>query len=196
MSAAPEWVGDVLEQHTQRLDFRADYLGCKCGARPGLSEHRTHVAQAIWDQVESRGNAGTLELTYQLTIDEPRTIPARSTDPGTSHAATEEIKVRAGSQRHYLLQSFEAFATHGLTDEQAMASSYGRVSPNSEYSKRCSELREAGFIEPTGETRKGASGMDRIVSRITDKGQEWVRRNEADQNERDWTTGPGGGRNT
>lgn len=129
---------------------------------------------------------------------EPRTIPARNTDPGTSHAATEEIKVRAGTQRAKLLTVFRHggfFGVDGLTDEQAMEGAVG-VSPTSEYAKRCSELREAGFIEPTGETRRGASGMERIVSRITDKGRAWVRDNNTDQSEQDWTTGPGGGRNT
>jgi DNA-binding PadR family transcriptional regulator len=64
----------------------------------------------------------------------------------------------------------------GLTDEQAMGCAYD-VSPTSEYSKRCSELREGGFIEPTGETRAGSAGPQRIVSKITDKGRAWIREN-------------------
>lgn len=108
-----------------------------------------------------------------------RVIPSRTTDPATSHAAAREIKVKAGSQRALLLEAFyeapyRRFYDKGMTDEQAMEFAVG-VSPNSEYSKRCSELREAGYIEPTGETRTGSSGLQRIVSRITAKGRAAVK---------------------
>lgn len=117
----------------------------------------------------------------QLSIDDALgdVIPSRSTDPETSHAAAKEIRVKAGSQRARLLHEFAAayFAsTDGLTDEQAMICAYG-VSPTSEYAKRCSELREGGFIEPTGETRAGSAGPQRIVSRITVKGMAWIEAN-------------------
>lgn len=116
---------------------------------------------------------------------EPRTIPSRSTDPATSHAAVRAITVKAGSQRARLLQAFmdsyrieisswQGHFPSGLTDEEAMDRAVG-VAPRSEFSKRCSELREAGYIEPTGETRPGSSGLQRIVSRITDKGRAAVR---------------------
>lgn len=120
----------------------------------------------------------------QLSIDDlpelGRTIPSRNTDPETSRAA-EPVKVRAGSQRARLLEGFSLYSRQairptGLTDEEAMQWAEG-VSPTSEYAKRCSELREGGYIEPTGETRTGAAGSQRIVSRITDKGIEWVRKN-------------------
>lgn len=117
-------------------------------------------------------------LFERLEPREPRVIPARRSDPSTSHTATEQIKVRAGTQRAWLLRAFDRDGFHkrdGLTDEEAMDYASiqwaGSVSEHSEYSKRCSELREAGLIEPTGETRKGASGMDRIVSRITAAGR-------------------------
>lgn len=103
-----------------------------------------------------------------------RTIPSRRTDPDTSKAAGELIKIRAGSQRALLLGAFWNFPG-GLTDEQAMKAAHG-VAATSEYSKRCSELREGGYIEPTGETRPGAAGPQRIVSRITPKGvAAWVK---------------------
>lgn len=104
-------------------------------------------------------------------------IPSRTADPATSHAAAREIKVRAGSQRGYLLVSFarkDVLDGGGLTDEEAMVVS-AFVHQSSEYSKRCSELREAGYIEPTGETRTGSSGLQRIVSRITEKGRAAVK---------------------
>jgi hypothetical protein len=107
-------------------------------------------------------------------------IPSRTTDPETSHVAAREVKVRAGTQRARLLYAFNDYhwnaAGVGLTDEAAMEYAEG-VSAMSEFSKRCSELREGGFIEPTGETRAGSAGPQRIVSRITDKGRAWIEAN-------------------
>lgn len=113
----------------------------------------------------------------QLSIDDALgdVIPSRTTDPVTSHAAAKEIRVKAGSQRAYLLHCFWNFPG-GLTDEEAMRCSHG-VSAMSEFSKRCSELREGGFIEATGETRAGSAGPQRIVSRITAKGRAWIEAN-------------------
>lgn len=97
-----------------------------------------------------------------------RTIPSRNTDPGTSHAATTAITVKANTQRARLLVAFSALAD--ATDEEAMEKAEG-VSPMSEFAKRCSELRDGGLIETTGEARTGSSGVPRIVSRITDAGR-------------------------
>lgn len=102
---------------------------------------------------------------------EPRVIPSRNTDPTTSHQAAKAITVKAGTQRAHLLAAFAELVDG--TDEEAMARAEW-VSPSSEYSKRCSELREVGMIEPTGETRPGRSGQARIVSRITPKGLNWL----------------------
>lgn len=111
-----------------------------------------------------------------------RVIPSRTTDPATSKQAAGAVKVRAGSQRARLLAAFGKYdeghpnlsaalvgAEPGLTDEQAARLAEG-VSMSSEYAKRCSELREAGLIAPTGSTRPGVSGAERIVSRITFEG--------------------------
>lgn len=120
----------------------------------------------------------------QLSIDDAltelgRVIPSRTSDPSTSHGA-EPVKVKAGTQRAHLLYSFNDYDRnpdgYGLTDEQAMALTLA-VSPFSEFAKRCSELREGGFIEPTGETRAGSAGPQRIVSRITERGRSWIREN-------------------
>ncbi len=105
-----------------------------------------------------------------------RSIPSRRTDPGTSHAA-ELPPVKAKTQRAKLLESFGLLSSaEGITDEEAMEKAVG-VSPSSEYAKRCSELRDAGLIEvclysgtSSPVTRKGNTGKERIVSRITDDG--------------------------
>ena len=116
----------------------------------------------------------------QLSIEDALAdvIPSRTTDPETSHAAAREIRVKAGSQRALLLYAFDLplFAERGATDEEAMQDAWN-VFPTSEYAKRCSELREGGFIEATGETRAGSAGPQRIVSRITDKGRAWIEAN-------------------
>jgi hypothetical protein len=93
---------------------------------------------------------------------------ARASDPRTSKAY-DAAKMRKGTQGHLLLLAFSEVPTDGLTDEEAMQHAEG-VSPTSEYAKRCSDLRSAGLIVDTGVDRKGSSGLDRIVSRITDKG--------------------------
>lgn len=111
---------------------------------------------------------------------DPRVIPSRKSDPDTSHTAARNIVVKAGTQRAYLLQAFDRArldGKDGLTDEHAMMWTNGLAHPHSEYSKRCSELREAGLIEPTGETRNGSSGQARMVSRITERGRQWIRDN-------------------
>lgn len=98
-----------------------------------------------------------------------RTIPAKATDPATSHTAANGGAIRKGTQRHLLLKAWAAYGAEGLTDEEAMILADG-VSPMSEYAKRSSELRDAGLIIPTGETRPGSSGTERMVSRITELG--------------------------
>lgn len=108
---------------------------------------------------------------FDVELDVAHTIPARSSDPETSHAATAAITVRANTQRAYLLAAFVHYDHDlGLTDEEACHRAPD-VSLGSEYAKRCSELREAGLIAPTGAVRRGASGMARIVSRVTPAGR-------------------------
>jgi hypothetical protein len=117
------------------------------------------------DSPSSGAFCACLEFVPEAT---GRTIPARATDPGTSHKATANIQIKAGTQRTLLLQAFDGL--QDATDEEAMENAQG-VSASSEYAKRCSELREAGYIEPTGDERPGNSGQARIVCRITDAGE-------------------------
>lgn len=94
---------------------------------------------------------------------------ARTDDPRTSQKWNPDT-MRPGTQSHRLLETFGRWPDDGLTDEQAMEKAEG-VSPLSEYAKRCSDLRTAQLIVDTGKDRKGGSGLDRIVCRITPKGQ-------------------------
>lgn len=116
---------------------------------------------------------------YVAPITPATTVGARATDPRTSHKAAEVIRLKAGTQRHRLLEAFARDSLvgngTGLTDEEAMEQTVG-VSPTSEYATRCSEMRRAGWLVDTGEDRKGNSGTPRIVSRITEKGLAELRR--------------------
>jgi hypothetical protein len=94
---------------------------------------------------------------------------ARWKDPRTSKDAAS--MVRPGSARAKLLDA-HAWNPKGLTDEEAaMVAGLPLVS---EYATRCSELLRAGLLENTGTTRTGASGMSRMVRRITTEGQRLV----------------------
>lgn len=97
-----------------------------------------------------------------------RTVPSRRTDPGTSHQAAAHVVIRAGNQRTRLLAAWAEL--EDATDEEAMEKAEG-VSALSEYAKRSSELRDGGYIVPTGDARTGQSGTPRLVSKITDAGR-------------------------
>jgi hypothetical protein len=95
-------------------------------------------------------------------------LGVRINDTETSKAGAKAIKIRAGSQRELLLGQY--FMCGELTDEEA-----GRLSgldrrPKCGYWKRCSELRQAGYIAPTGEMRLAGTGALQQVCKITEAG--------------------------
>lgn len=99
-------------------------------------------------------------------FDTPVHTMARRDDPSTSHKAARVAKFNAGSQKYMLLTAY-ARNEHGLTDEEAaQISDLLHVG----FWKRCSELRNAGYIERTGETRIASSGAPQDVCRITEGG--------------------------
>lgn len=101
----------------------------------------------------------------QLTL----TIPnARNTDPATSHLAGANLP-NAHTQRAKLLAAY-ASKPLGLTDEQAGVLTELDKLPRCCYWKRCSELRQAGMIEVTGETRASTAGRLQNVCVITLEG--------------------------
>ena len=97
-----------------------------------------------------------------------RTGRHRVDDWETSIEGANSVAYRAGSQKDLLLKAFKAAHPAGLTDEEAAIAS--GISLTSEYSKRCGELRQDGFISGlmssngTVSTRLGSSGVHRIVS--------------------------------
>lgn len=87
-------------------------------------------------------------------------------------AVSQELRVRAGSQRWELLRQY---VEHGpLTNEQA-----GDLSGLSEkkgccYWKRCGELLDYGYLEDTGEERRSQAGEMQRVCRATAKGRQTI----------------------
>jgi hypothetical protein len=88
----------------------------------------------------------------------------RRRDHATSRAGADSVAYRAGSQKARLLAEYRGAGPEGLSDEEA-AKAAGLLA--SCYWKRCGELRADGMIVATGETRTGAAGVSRIVSRVT-----------------------------
>lgn len=96
----------------------------------------------------------------------------RNADPVTSVQGAADVKPRRVSQAMQLLACYE-YAD--LTDEQAGNMSGLAQRPKCCYWKRCSELRAAGFIIPTGETRLSSAGSSMQICAITEEGKEALR---------------------
>ena len=98
---------------------------------------------------------------------------ARASDPSTSRKAVQSAAIRAGSQRYRLLKKYALHGANGLTDEQAGALAELNT-PGTCYWKRCSELREFGYIEPLGLTRLASTGEQQMVCAITVAGRQII----------------------
>lgn len=117
---------------------------------------------------------------YTPTGIDPPAAPVRRTDPSTSHAVANDrrLRIRWQSERHLLLSAFAVAAAHdsdGIIDEDAARMVYEREAvriESVEATRRCSELRKAGYIEPTGEKRPKASGNLSACHRITRAGHD------------------------
>ena len=95
-------------------------------------------------------------------------LGVRRNDKATSKAGAQAMTVRAGSQRAKLLSTY--FSNPYLTDEEAGTASGLSLLPKCCYWKRCSELRQAGYIRATGKTRVSTAGVEQQVCEITDEG--------------------------
>ena len=96
-------------------------------------------------------------------------LGVRATDPATSTKAAQSLWVRAGSQRALLLSRY---AVADMTDEEAGHASGLAILPKCCYWKRCSELRQAGYIATTGVTRPSSAGVEQQVCAITQAGHD------------------------
>lgn len=99
----------------------------------------------------------------------------RADDPATSRLGAEAVTMRAGSQRARLLAVYGGpFAARhdGLTDDEAAGYAGLLTARSLGYWKRCSDLRRAGLIAPTGELRRSPeTGELRQVCAITAAGR-------------------------
>lgn len=89
---------------------------------------------------------------------------ARTSDPETSKKAEAQVRPRRGSQAMRLLQVYAELGP--LTDEVATQKA-GLVNGW----KRCSDLRNAGYIKPTGQLSTSSMGAQVQVCAITDLGR-------------------------
>ncbi len=102
-----------------------------------------------------------LIVAVQAQIEEP---PAASIEERRADFTTSNVTVW-----HESLQAYST-ATAGLTDEEAGTVTGLADSPRCCYWKRCSELRQAGYISPTGGARASTAGELQQVCRITEAG--------------------------
>lgn len=99
---------------------------------------------------------------------------ARKDDPETSKKAGRKLKIRAGTQQWLLLKAYSANLS-GMTDEEAGVFTGLDKFRRCCYWKRCSELRQAGYIAPTGEERESTANRMQRVCVITDLGRDVLR---------------------
>ena len=95
-------------------------------------------------------------------------LGVRRNNGATSKAGAQAMTVRAGSQRALLLSRYE---NDSMTDEEAGHASGLAMLPKCCYWKRCSELRQAGYIAVTGSVRVSSAGVDQLVCAITSAGR-------------------------
>jgi len=95
-------------------------------------------------------------------------LGVRANNGATSKAGAKSLTVRAGSQRALLLSRY---AEDSMTDEEAGQASGLAMLPKCCYWKRCSELRQAGYITVTGSVRASSAGVDQLVCAITAEGR-------------------------
>jgi hypothetical protein len=101
----------------------------------------------------------------------------RTGDYATSVQGAHDVAKRAPNYRMRLLAEYADMheisdGQGGLTDEEA---AYQCGLLGSCYWKRCGELRRDNLIEFTGDTRVGAAGTSRNISRITERGRSALR---------------------
>jgi hypothetical protein len=106
---------------------------------------------------------------FDVDKGEPDLPPvARVTDEPTSHAATPAPTSRTTIMRNLLAQ----FVRNEFTSEQATQGA--GYQPADGAWKRVSDLRNAGYIQSTGRTRKASSGREQTVWQITEAGRAWM----------------------
>lgn len=97
----------------------------------------------------------------------PLTPGARSTDPGTSHAAAMNARRRLGASQRTVLAALVRVGDRGLTDFE-LAAVTGRKQTS--FGVRRGELVKAGLVRNTGTTRPSDTDSAAAVWAITQAG--------------------------
>ena len=105
-----------------------------------------------------------------MSVDGPYPPGHRTGDHETSKAADRMVNAARPSMLYRMLRAYQYV---DRTDEEA---AQRMELLDSCYWKRANELRQLGFIIPTGDTRKGRKGTARIVCAITEEGKDVLRR--------------------
>lgn len=124
--------------------------------KPCYGYHEDSVSDTTWDGVELPAVRSVANVAAKVAVivdqaDRPQmTGPpvARRDDPATSHKAGAEVQVRSGSHRERLLK---VYAAAGVPLTDAAAARLAEMPDRSCWWKRCSELREGGYIEVVGQ---------------------------------------------
>ena len=85
---------------------------------------------------------------------------ARNSDPATSKAAARVVDSQ-GQLATYEAVFAKVYPVGLTAEEAALSTPYGTDGGN--YTKRVSDLLNAGIVEPTGHTRAGSSGRQQRV---------------------------------
>lgn len=138
---------------------------------PGCAERVTTLRMASDRCGDIVRSMDTLFETTITGVDRDHAL-ARFSDPVTSHQADAALRkregpantVKKGTHRHLALQCF-ACGPRTADQVQSMVGIDGIW-------KRVSDLKNMGFIAPTGHTRRSRSGREQEVLEITQAGRE------------------------
>ena len=117
--------------------------------------------------VHPDGRGGVSDLIVPTRYIVPLTPGARSTDPGTSHAAAANQRRRLGAAHRRVLAALVHAGERGLTDFE-LAAQTGRKQTS--FGVRRGELVKAGLVRRTGDTRPSDTASDAAVWAITPAG--------------------------
>ena len=111
--------------------------------------------------------SGVTDLVVPTRYIVPLTPGARTTDPGTSHAAAANARRRIGASHRRVLAALVQAGERGLTDFE-LAEMTGRKQTS--FGVRRGELVKAGLVHRTGGTRPSDTHSDAAVWAVTQAG--------------------------
>lgn len=144
-----------------------------------LADVLDRIAHGDW----RLGDDQLVSTAAQRLRDRQAVNRTRRADTPTSKAAADgvteregdSLQVNAGTHRHRLLEVYSAGFPLGFTDHEA-ATRAGLDRPGVCWWKRCSELRQGGWIADTSTSRPDpTSGAQQMVCEVTESGRSRAR---------------------